>query len=76
MVVEGGSCLVGPMGRVLCDAGREEGFVRADMDLGVIGESQAGCHCLRERRPELYGRRTAALSSPCGVAVPWSSTVW
>ena len=54
-VFEGGSCLVDPLGRVLCDAGRDETVVWADVDLGVADESRAVGDYLRERRPELYG---------------------
>ena len=53
-VHEGQSCLVDPLGRVLCDAGRHEGVVWGDLDLRVVGESQAVGDYLAERRPELY----------------------
>jgi 5-aminopentanamidase len=53
-VFEGGSCLVDPQGRVLCDAGRDETVVWADLDLSVADESRAVGDYLRERRPELY----------------------
>jgi (R)-amidase len=53
-VFEGGSCLVDPLGRVLCDAGRDETVVWADVDLGVADEARAVGDYLGERRPELY----------------------
>ena len=53
-VFEGGSCLVDPLGRVLCDAGRAETVVWADLDLSVADESRAVGDYLGERRPELY----------------------
>ncbi len=53
-VFEGGSCLVDPLGRVLCDAGRDETVVWADLDLSVADESRAVGDYLGERRPELY----------------------
>jgi (R)-amidase len=53
-VFEGGSCLVDPLGRVLCDAGHDETVVWADVDLGVADESRAVGDYLGERRPELY----------------------
>ncbi len=39
-VFEGGSCLVDPLGRVLCDAGRDETVVWADLDPAVADESR------------------------------------
>ena len=53
-VFEGGSCLVDPLGRVLCDAGRDETVVWADVDLAVADESRGVGDYLSERRPELY----------------------
>ena len=53
-VFEGGSCLVDPLGRVLCDAGRDETVVWADVDLAVAAESRAVGDYLSERRPDLY----------------------
>jgi (R)-amidase len=53
-VFEGESCLVDPLGRVLCDAGREQTVVWADVDLGVADESRAVVDYLGERRPKLY----------------------
>ena len=53
-VFEGGSCLVDPLGRVLCDAGRDETVVWADLDLAVADESRGVGDYLGERRPELY----------------------
>ena len=53
-VFEGGSCLVDPLGRVLCDAGRDETVVWADLDLAVASESRGVGDYLGERRPELY----------------------
>ena len=53
-VFEGGSCLVDPLGRVLCDAGRDETVVWADLDLSVADESRGVGDYLGERRPELY----------------------
>ncbi len=53
-VFEGGSCLVDPLGRVLCDAGRGETVVWADMDPAVADESRGVADYLSERRPELY----------------------
>jgi (R)-amidase len=53
-VFEGGSCLVDPLGRVLCDAGRGQTVVWADVDLAVADESRAVGDYLDQRRPELY----------------------
>ena len=53
-VFEGGSCFVDPLGRVLCDAGREETVVWADLDLAVADEARRVGDYLGERRPELY----------------------
>ena len=53
-VFEGGSCLVDPLGRVLCDAGHDETVVWADVDLAVADESRGVGDYLSERRPELY----------------------
>jgi (R)-amidase len=53
-VFEGGSCLVDPLGRVLCDAGRDETVVWADVDLAIADESRGVGDYLSERRPELY----------------------
>ncbi len=53
-VFEGGSCLVDPLGRVLCDAGRDETVVWADLDLAVADEARGVGDYLAERRPELY----------------------
>ena len=51
---EGGSCLVDPLGRVLCDAGRDETVVWADLDLALADEARGVGDYLAERRPELY----------------------
>ena len=53
-VFEGGSCLVDPLGRVLCDAGHDETVVWADLDIAVAEESRAVGDYLSQRRPELY----------------------
>ncbi len=53
-VFEGGSCLVDPLGRVLCDAGHDETVVWADLDVAVAEESRAVGDYLSQRRPELY----------------------
>ncbi len=53
-VFEGGSCLVDPRGRILCDAGRDETVVWADLDLAVADEARDVGDYLSERRPELY----------------------
>jgi predicted amidohydrolase len=50
----GGSTIVDPMGRILCDAGDTEAVVYADLDTAVIAESARTFDYLRERRPELY----------------------
>ena len=53
-VFEGESCLVDPLGRVLCDAGHDETLVWGDVDLGVCQESRAVGDYLADRRPGLY----------------------
>ena len=53
-VFEGGSCLVDPLGRILCDAGRDETVVWADLDVAVADEARRVGDYLSERRPELY----------------------
>ena len=53
-VFEGGSCLVDPLGRMLCDAGRDETVVWADLDPAVADESRVVGDYLSERRPGLY----------------------
>lgn len=54
MTYPGGSALIDPMGEVLCDAGRNESVVCADLDTAVIRTSTAVFDYRRERRPELY----------------------
>jgi predicted amidohydrolase len=53
-VFEGESCLVDPLGRVLCDADRDEAVVSGDVDLGLCEESRGVGDYLAQRRPELY----------------------
>jgi predicted amidohydrolase len=53
-VFEGQSCLVDPLGRVLCDAGRGEAIVWGDLDLTVCAGAREVGDYLSERRPELY----------------------
>lgn len=53
-VFEGQSCLVDPLGRVLCDAGRAETVVWADLDPAVCAEAREMADYLSERRPALY----------------------
>ena len=53
-VFEGGSCLIDPLGRLLCDAGRDETVVWADVDLAIADEARGVGDYLSERRPELY----------------------
>jgi predicted amidohydrolase len=53
-VFEGGSCFVDPLGRVLCDAGRDATVVWADLDLAVAEEARRVGDYLGQRRPELY----------------------
>ncbi len=51
----GESCLVDPLGSVLCDAGAGESVVWGDVDMAVAHESRRAYDYLRERRPDLYG---------------------
>jgi predicted amidohydrolase len=51
---EGESCLVDPLGRLLCDAGREEKVVWGDVDPAAAGEAREVGDYLAQRRPELY----------------------
>lgn len=51
---EGESCIVDPLGRVLCDAERQETVVWADLDLATAIEARAVGDYLTQRRPELY----------------------
>jgi len=51
---EGESCLVDPLGRLLCDAGRAETVVWGDVDLAVADEARAVGDYLSQRRPDLY----------------------
>jgi predicted amidohydrolase len=51
---EGESCLVDPLGRLLCDAGRDETVVWADVDPAVADDARAVGDYLAQRRPELY----------------------
>jgi predicted amidohydrolase len=51
---EGESRLVDPRGRVLCDAGRAETVVWADVDLSAADDARAVGDYLAQRRPELY----------------------
>jgi predicted amidohydrolase len=51
---EGESCLVDPLGRLLCDAERRETVVWGDVDAAVAGEARAVGDYLAQRRPELY----------------------
>jgi predicted amidohydrolase len=50
----GGSMIVDPMGRVLCEAGDTATVICADVDTAVIAGSTEVFSYLRERRPELY----------------------
>lgn len=51
---EGESCLVDPLGRLLCDAERRETVVWGDLDPAVAAEARAVGDYLAQRRPELY----------------------
>jgi (R)-amidase len=51
---EGESCLVDPLGRVLCDAQRAATVVWADVDPSAADEARAVGDYLAQRRPELY----------------------
>jgi (R)-amidase len=53
-VFEGESCLVDPLGRLLCDARREETVVWGEVDPTVAAEARAVGDYLAQRRPELY----------------------
>jgi len=53
-VFEGQSCLVDPLGRLLCDAGRGETVVWGDVDLALCADARAVGDYLNERRPDLY----------------------
>ena len=54
-VFEGESCLVDPLGRVLCDAGRDETVVLGGRSTSAVAdEARAVGDYLSERRPELY----------------------
>jgi 5-aminopentanamidase len=52
---EGQSCLVDPLGRLRCDAGRQETVVWGDVDVALADEARAVGDYLTQRRPELYG---------------------
>jgi predicted amidohydrolase len=51
---EGESCLVDPLGRLLCDAEQAETVVWGDLDPAVAGEARAVGDYLSQRRPDLY----------------------
>jgi (R)-amidase len=51
---EGESCLVDPLGRVLCDAERRETVVWGDVDIAAVDEARDVGDYLAQRRPELY----------------------
>lgn len=51
---EGQSCLVDPLGRVVCDAERRETVVWGDVDVAVADQARAVGDYLGQRRPELY----------------------
>jgi predicted amidohydrolase len=51
---EGESCLVDPLGRILCDAERRETVVWGDVDIAVVDEARGVGDYLAQRRPELY----------------------
>ena len=53
-VFEGQSCLVDPLGSLLCDAGRGETVVWGDVDLALCTDAREVGDYLDERRPELY----------------------
>ena len=53
-VFEGQSCLVDPLGRLLCDAGRGETVVWGDIDLTLCAKAREVGDYLDERRPDLY----------------------
>jgi len=51
---EGESCLVDPLGHVLCDAERRETVVWGDVDVAMADEARGVGDYLAQRRPELY----------------------
>jgi predicted amidohydrolase len=53
----GGSCIVDPLGRLLCDAGEGEAVVCADLDTALIADSTRVFDYRLQRRPELYGEQ-------------------
>jgi predicted amidohydrolase len=53
-VFEGQSCLVDPLGSLLCDAGRGETVVWGDVDLALCTDAREVGDYLDERRPDLY----------------------
>lgn len=51
---QGGSRIVGPLGAVLAQAGREEAILTADAELGALRDIRRGIPVFSDRRPELY----------------------
>jgi len=60
MTFVGESVIVDPMGGMVCEAGRDEGVVCGDLDVGLLARSKEVFDYLQERRPALYEREKAA----------------
>ncbi len=51
----GGSFITDPTGALLATAGRDEGWISADLDLHAIAAQRIEWGLFRDRRPDLYG---------------------
>jgi N-carbamoylputrescine amidase len=62
----GRSCIAGPRGEVLAEAGSEPATVSAELDPAAVDEARQRLWIYRDRRPDLY----APLVRPSGTARP------
>jgi nitrilase len=48
--------VIDPWGKVVARKAKGEGYVEAEIDLGLVGRVRRGLPCLDHLRPELLGR--------------------
>ncbi|CAI3956278.1 Omega-amidase YafV/Nit2 [Commensalibacter communis] len=57
LVFHGGSCMVNPMGHLLCEAGREECHIRMTIDPKHMTQFETEFNYLKERRMQITGHK-------------------
>ncbi|CAI3952906.1 carbon-nitrogen hydrolase family protein [Commensalibacter papalotli (ex Botero et al. 2024)] len=57
LVFHGGSCVVNPMGQLLCEAGREECSIRMNIDPKQMTQFLTEFNYLKERRMKITGQK-------------------